>query len=398
MSPALDSVLTEAAAVERRSAIRRLLARPMLGQGEDPETYAAVVRHSRAIGTWFGEQTGWQLAVDESAGFVRLHKIAAAPGAGRPARRPTRDPKPLDRRRYTLLCLALAALDDRARQTTLKHLADAVTTHGHDLPDIDPFDATRFSERRAFVDALKLLAALGVIVERDGDADRYAQGGTADVLYDVDDRRLAQLVSAPNSPSMVEGPDELPVESYPDTEEGRRLRARHHVMRRLLDDPVVYYDDLTERERDWLAHSLRFVHDTLEEVGFTVERRAEGLCAVDADREVTDETFPDGNSTVKHAALLLAEELTERGRMGAGPLPDPDAHRHTARLVESYGKRCGWAAAYVEDPALLADRSLALLERFHLVRRVAGGWEPRPAIARYAPAAPGRTLWEEGTT
>ncbi len=31
---------------------------------------------------------------------------------------------------------------------------------------------------------------------------------------------------------------------------GQRLRARHRVMRRVLDEPVVYYDDLVERERE----------------------------------------------------------------------------------------------------------------------------------------------------
>jgi len=59
------------------------------------------------------------------------------------------------------------------------------------------------------------------------------------------------------------------------------------------------------------------------------------------------------------------------------------------RLCADVGARCGWRAAYVESApsaAALAAEALALLARFGLVRRVEGGWEPRPAIARFAPA------------
>lgn len=395
----LRDTLSRAAASERRHAVRALLRQPLLGQRDDPETYAAVVRHRRALVDWFAEHTGWSLVVDESGGVARLHKVPARPDATHPAV-VGRNGRAFNRRRYTLLCLALAALSERAGQTSLKHLVEAVEASSSEQSGIEPFDATRHSDRRAFVDALKLLAGLGLVTERDGDADRYANSGTGDALYDVDDRRLAQLIAAPSSPSLVDRPEDLPVEAYPDTEEGTRLRARHQVSRRLLDDPVVYYDELAERERDWITHSLRFVHDTLDrDVGLEVERRAEGLLAVDADRQLTDEVFPDGGSTVRHAALLFAEQLTGRVRAvrGSGDeecvviVSDAEATTIATDLVAGYGQRCGWSSAYREPDGgarLLARDALALLERFRLVIRRDGGWQPRPAIARFAPAVP----------
>lgn len=394
---------SEAALTERRRAIRALLARPLLGQREAPETYAAIVSHRRELTEWFAEHTGWQLVVDTSGGFARLHKTddrdddTRAATAGRQARA-------FDRRRYVLLCLALAALDERGGQTTLRHVAEAVGAHSREQDGIAAFDAARMTDRRALVDALKLLTELGVIAVRDGDDDRYALSGSGDALYDIDDRRIAQLIAAPSSPSLVDAPDKLPVETYPDSEEGQRLEARHRVMRRLLDEPVVYYDELSEGEHHWLAHSLRHVHTVLDgDVGFAVERRAEGLLAVDTDREVTDETFPDGSSTVKHAALLLAEQLGETvraTRQDASPdhvavpvVADADVEAMTRRLLDAYGERCGWSAAYRDrddGAAALAAEALALLRRFGLVARCDGGWRPRPAIARYVPAVPTR--------
>ena len=395
---AVTQALSEAAAAQRRQAIRRLLVRPLLGQREDPETFAAIIRHRRALVEWFAEHTGWHLAVDTSGGFARLHKTGDTRDATRPAVA-GRQARPFDRRRYTLLCLVLAALDATRGQTSLKDLAAAVVAHSRDLDGVPAFDATRMADRRAFVDALKLLDELAVISERDGDVDRYAVSGTGDALYDVDDRRIAQLVSAPASPSLVSSPDDLPVEVYPDTDDGLRLRARHRVMRRLLDEPVVYYDELDERELDWLTHSLRFAHDRCEDdVGLVVERRAEGLLTVDPEREVTDETFPDGSSTVKHAALLLAEQLCTRARgaVTAGQsvpvLGEAEVAALMTALIDGYARRCGWSRAYLESPhgpEDLAADALALLHRFGLVARSGDGWVARPAIARFAAAAPG---------
>ncbi|HUG83419.1 MAG TPA: TIGR02678 family protein [Euzebya sp.] len=381
---------------DRVRGIRALLRRPLLGQRDDPDAYAAIARHQREIAEWFGDHTGQTLVVDRSGGFARLHKVATRADRTRPAMTGGTRPRPFDRRRYTLVCLALAALDQASGQTTLRTLAEAVTALAAELPDVSSLDATRQSERRAFVDALRLLIDLGVVAERDGEVDDYVSHD-GDALLDVDDRRIGQLLSAPNAPSMVQGPGDLPVEVYPDTTEGRRTRARHRVMRRVLEDPVVYYADLEEAEQDWLRHSLGHVHDLVDRhVGLQVERRAEGLLAVDDAGELTDERFPDGGSTVKHAALLLAQQLTSL----AATAPDHDlvvTHEEVTaivgELVEAYADRCGWRQAYRDAAGQrsLAAEALELLAAFQLVDPVAGAWRPRPAIARFAAADPGTT-------
>lgn len=400
MSTDLRRVMDDAAAMERRDAIRHLLAHPLTGQREDQDQWAAIVRHRRALVDWFAEQPGWDLVVDESGGFARLHKSPAHADITRPARAVTSSKRAFDRRRYTLWCLVLAQLDAGEGQTTLRHLAIGVTDRSRDLEQVSAFDATRYGERRALVDVLRVLVDLGVLRERDGDTERFASSDTGDALYDVDDRRIAHLVAAPSSPSLVERPEDLPVEVYSDTDEGRRLRARHRVFRRLLDDPVMHYDDLDERELDWTVHSLGFVHEVLDrDVGLVVERRAEGMLTVDPAKQVTDETFPDGNSTVKHAALLLAEVMTDRVRQRRAESPDEvrmiipadGVVELTGALVDAYAAPCNWAARYREaEPEVLAIEAMELLERFGLVRRhdhtSPPGWEPRPALARFAPA------------
>lgn len=400
MNP-LAATLETVQQAERRAAIRQLLRRPLTSAHEAPDAFPAIVRHREWLARWFAEQAGWKLAVHPSGGFARLYKVPSAPDATRPGR--VSGKAAFDRRRYVLLCLALAALDEAAAQTTIKRLAELVEHLSRDETGIGRFDPNLFSERRAFVDVLRWLVEHGVLCVRDGDAERWAQDQDGDALYDVSERLLGHLVAAPVPPALAAGPADLLREPYPETDEGDRLQARHRLFRQLLDDPVVYYDDLPAREYEWLDHSRGFVYRRLaDDVGLRIERRREGLATIDPEGELSDTLFPDGGSTVKHAALLLAEQITERARprpAAAESLDGPDpveigedeVAAWTAALQADYGERCRWSRQYPpggDGSRRLAEGAMALLESFRLVVRTARGWRPRAAIARFAPAAP----------
>ncbi len=388
MSEAL-TLHEEATRAERRRALRSLLAQPLLLQERDPETFAAVVRHRAELGRWFTEHAGWPLVVEAGAGYARLMKRPARPDGSRPAQLPGKPP--FDRRRYTLLALTLAALDDGPAQTTLARLAEAVRELSQEDTALAPFDSDQHAERVAFVDVLRLLGAWGVLVLRDGDADRYARSREGDALYDVRERLLGQLLACPVPPALGGAPDRIAAEELGHTEEGERLRGRQEVFRRLLDDPVVYLEDLAPRAQEWLEGGRGFVYERLErDVGLAVERRREGLAAVDPEGELTDIPFPDGGSTVKHAALLLCEWLTDRARAQSPQVAMAQIVLRVAELRAEYGSR--WSKEYEdgeEGAARLARDAMALLAGFGLAVPAPGadGWSARPAAARFAPSA-----------
>ncbi len=381
----------EARAVERRRVLRRLVATPLLLADRDPDAFAAVVRHRAELSRWFAENAGWTLLVDASAGHARLMKRPARPDSTRPARAPGKGA--FDRRRYALLCLVLAALDDEPAQVTLARLAEAVRDLSLDEPELRPFDPGLASERHAFVDVVRLLADLGVLALRDGDAERYARSREGDALYDVRERLLSQLLAASRPPALAGTPERMREEERGETEEGERTRARQEVFRRLLDDPVLYLDDLDERAREWLQGGSGFVYDRLlRDVGLSTERRAEGLAAIDPEGTLTDTAFPEGSSTVKHAALLLCEWLADRARRaraaGAEDAPAP-FDEVVARVAALRGDHAGrWSKEYEDGDAGAADLAtdaLRLLMGFGLGARVDGGFVARPAAARFSP-------------
>jgi uncharacterized protein (TIGR02678 family) len=368
---------------DRRSAIRSLLASPLLLEGRDSEAFRRVSRHSAWLIRWFDENPGWRLSVEPGAGFARLCKIPPKRAGARAAR--TRAGLPFDRRRYVLLSLALSSLSELAGQTTVRQLADLVREAGEAEGGLEPFEPDRGAERRALVDALLFLADQGVLRARDGDAEGYVRNPEGDALYDVNDRLLVHFLGSGE-------------ELLPETEEGRKIRARHEVFRAVLDEPVLYLEDLGAEAREWFNRSSGWLYERLsEDAGLIVERRLEGLATIDPAGEVSDELFPDGGSTVKHAALLLAEQIAEPARRHRDIGLD-EVERIVGLLLSSYSADCGWSRQYPCDAAgaaNLAADAMALLERFGLARRGAAGWRALPAVARIQPGAPGDGTSEE---
>ncbi|MDP9791646.1 uncharacterized protein (TIGR02678 family) [Catenuloplanes nepalensis] len=384
----LRSELDRQRGTERAQAIRALLARPLLTRAADPDDFFLVARHAAELVPWFEEHTGWRLSVEARQGYARLAKVSARPDGTRPARRLRGNRDPFDRRRYALFCVLAAELLT-GQVTTIGILAGRLTQATAVEPVIPTFDSASREDRRAYVDALMMLERFGALTATDGSTDAYLEHADAKVLYRVDATRLARLLAAPQAPSRLPGPDVAALvreDRYDDDAE----RLRHSLVRRLLDDPVVYFDELTEAERAYATGvaGRRVIRAAVEEAGLQLEERAEGMLAIDPDAVATDERFPAENSVPAQTALLLLDSI-----LAAHPEPVPRtvlADRIAARFAELPA----WARTYRSDGGAqrLLGEALAVLERFKLT--IDGeAIRVRPAAARYAaaPAASAKT-------
>ncbi len=384
---------------ERQRAVRALLRHPLItATGAHAAEFLLVRRHADWLRRWFVRHPGWSLRLD--ADFARLRKT---PATLDDATRPARDPKSggaFSRRRYVLFCLFLAALERSDRQNTLGSLADRVV----ELVRADPaladagiqFDLRSQDERRDLVQVARLLLDLQVLRRVHGDEGQFlAERG--DVLYTIHRPLLSALVNVRRGPSTVENDDfeqrlaAIVEEPSPDTEEGRNRRVRSRLVRWLLDDPVMYYEDLNEEELAYLASQRgRVLREIEEGSGLVAEVRAEGMAMVDDRGDLTDAGLPE-EGTDGHFALLLAEFLARHIRRDrSATVGYAVLQQHASALIAEH--RGHWRKATAEPGAEveLVEQTMVLFEALRLVRRAEDGVRPLPAIARYAAGEPTR--------
>jgi uncharacterized protein (TIGR02678 family) len=369
---------------QRRTALRALLVKPLLLADTDCETLILVRRHLPELREWLSRETGWRLAADSET--ARLFKTApTCSDASHPARGHNKEP--FGRRRYVALCLALSALARADAQTTLGGLADDVLTAAAE-PELA---ATGFrltldnrADRSDLVAVVRLLLGWGVLSRVAGDEDAYLSAGT-DVLYDVRRPVLSVLLSGTRGPSTVTAATfpgrlaELTAEPVAESDELRNQMLRRRLTRRLLEDPVVYYDELDEDERTYLLSQRRAIVRRIEEAtGLIPEMRAEGIAMVDPDDELTDVRMPE-QRTDGHVTLLVAEYLA---RMDQAVLSD--LHAFVRQMATDHATY--WRKGVTEPGAETELLAIALekLSALRLVEVDGHVIRSRPAIARFA--------------
>lgn len=333
--------------------VRLLLARPLVAAVYDHDGFDLIRRRREPIMKWFDYYCGWRVHVEPRAGYARLFKTTQRPDCTRPL---------FDRRRYMLLCLVCAEL--LASPTTT---VDVLTTRIRQAAAADglpSFDLGRRSDRTALADVLTFLEENGVI-----------EGGEH---LRADPSLITRLLAAPVPPSTVDSIEDLTRETRYESAH-RSLWQRHSTMRRLIDDPVVYRDELTASQLAFLTSPTgrKVVQTGIGLAGCTLEERAEGFLVVDADAIATDTRFPDDDSNAKVAALLLLDRLAQ------GPARFEDLVEEAHELLIKFRN---WAKAYQSDGGAgrLAAEGLALLEAFGLARTENGTVRRLPAAARYA--------------
>lgn len=371
-------------------AARVLLKRPLL-LSTDGDRFRLVRAQLSELRAWFDSNTGWRLHADSEV--IRLYKEPSTANDQTHSARDPRTGNAFGRRRYTLLCLALAALERADAQTPLGRLAEQVLllANGPTLADTEiEFTLNGRDQKADLVAVVRLLLDWGVLERVTGDEEEYVRG-TGDVLYDVSRRVLSQLLVARRGPSTVpEGSFEeklrvLVSAETPDSPDLVNRLIRHRLTRRLLDDPVLYLDELTPSEADYLLRQRGAIVRRIGELtGLLPEIRREGIAMVDLDDDLTDVKMPD-TGTTGHLTLLLAEHLASE--------PDrehlvTDLEAVTGRLAQQH--RSYWRKSATEPGAEVALTRAALdrLAALRLVRLSRDRVRPLPAIARFTVAEP----------
>lgn len=381
---------------ERQEALRALLMRPLMNS--DSEMFPAVRRHAEYLRDWFAREAGWPLHIERDG--ARLYK--------RPAdlKDASRGLKDFDKRRYVLLCLACAVLERADTQITLALLGETLLKWADDPLLVArgfTYSLESRAERGELVTVCKALLDLGVLNRVAGDEDAYVQapGAEADALYDINRRQLSGVLAAVRGPStwpagespisLEERLHSLVDEHVPDTDEGRRTAVRRYIARRLLDDPVLYVDELPDDAHGYFLNQRGAIATRLADgTGTSPEQRAEGLAMVDEEGELTDLAMP-AEGTDAHVTLLVAELLCSRHRQQvSAEVPFPNRYSmsliaaHLGDIREAYGKYWRRSAREAGSEGELAETAVKRLQMLRLVHREDDWVVPLPALARFS--------------
>jgi uncharacterized protein (TIGR02678 family) len=384
----LADVLAHQREEEHERALRAILMHPLLLAGS-PE-FALVRRHARYLREWLTRETGWSLQVEREC--ARLYKRPAD------AADATRGIEQYDRERYVLLCLACAVLERAEGQITLRALGERLLEAAADpLLAEHGFSCTLATvrERRNLVQVCRLLLSLGVLVRVAGDEEGYVnQSGTADVLYDVHRRVLAALPASTRGASLIAATHpELQFDGFlaalleeyvVDSPDGHRMAVRHRLARRLLDDPVVYLDELAPEEHDYFMNQRGPMAARLAQAtGLVAESRAEGVALVDPQSELSDEFMP-ATGTEAHITLLVAEHLGAAREQGDRLYSLRELATFISGAANRYGRYWRKSAREPGAELALAEQAVERLAALRLVRRLEEGIQTRPALLRYS--------------
>ena len=368
---------------ERGTAVRALLRNPMLPScGETAEDYAIVRRHAEWLKEWFTKFPAWTLYVDKDV--ARLRKV---PADFLDETRPAVDRDSgtaFSRRRYSLVCLALAALERSDRQIPLRQIARSVAEFA--VADRRQssvgliFDAESYDHRRDLLYAIRLLVQQGVLQPLNGDENNFLnRSETGDVVYTINRPVLASILNVTQSASVADNSEpqkqsaaraaRLTGEIVCSSEETRSQWIRARLVRTLLDDPVLYFDDLNAEERHYFeSHRAFLLREICGATGLVAEVRREGIALVDGDGDLVDVRLPE-DSADGPLSLFLVQWLAERYRTSPGE----------AIPVSAIEAACPESAhtQFVQDA----------LHRFHalrLIRRMPDAVLPLAACSRYA--------------
>ncbi len=408
---------------DRQMAVQALLNRPFVSRQHDPETYQLVREHFRTLRDWFHEQTGWALIVTRQ--FAKLEKT---PGRYQSwmAIEGFRDGR--DYGYFTYGLWFLEGLNE-GQQFLLSEMVEAIREH---LVAAGLFvDWTVYDHRMSMARALKKLRELDVLVAVEGDETDWARVGDADVLYQASSlsryvlQRLPDDIGDFASITMEEGDGPADSSSHhaaDDASDGinvrdsdnsgyqdaqadplqhlessdvfATVRRRHRVMRRLLQEPVVYDWQWTEDERRYVQTQRASIIDRMESLtGLQGRRFREGLLFVWPDLTSESSLFPT-LGVRSDIALLISAALAKRLQ---GPTVQYDSDEngcyHLTRsdmesLVREVREASGdyWSKEYRElSTSRVAEDAIAHICEWNLgAHSDGGGLVAYPALLRWA--------------
>ncbi|MFE7529246.1 DUF2398 family protein [Kitasatospora sp. NPDC057542] len=370
--------------MEASEACRLLMRRPWLWSGRDDAAIEAVHRFEDEVRSLVRDLQ-WRLVVEPDT--VRLSKSP-----------PLRSGERLlfEASVCLWMWLCVAAIEQLPFVT---RTADLVSGAREVAGEAEIVCTGSLEELRRLRCGIEMLCERGVVEVLDGTLEELEDPDVSALLKLRHDRMLWLVANA--GPLHADGTWMVdPLAEPREWIEGCAAEAGTgaRVLRRLVDDTVVHWADLSLPEAHWLRTQLDGkVAEVAEALGMWVEERAEGVALVlDGEHAALQgHSFPQ-RGTLQHAAVLTRDYVLASGRTDGAGCPGPGWR---AVAAESVGEQLArwarthrwWSDAYRFNIPLLVLEVRKFWTRLGLLRVACGyidTWWLSPATARWAGPCP----------
>ncbi|QJX79959.1 TIGR02678 family protein [Priestia megaterium] len=343
-----------------RKGITALMENFWIQKKNNPDEYMLIKRHKRVIKNYFSDYFGYQLFTG-----IDLFKVEKVPYQAEVWMGIQDFKEPID---YSIFVAILAYLEDKAKDDLflISTMADYVKNFFRNELEVK---WEIHSHRLSFYRAMKYAQSMDLIESLEGEIERYKTDKEEEILYrpTLISKYYMRLFSKPIQEFQSNADILTDRWRYPSQE----LEGKDHLQslnRRLFFSPVVYKDELTDREKKYLNQQTRMVEDIPKYTNFELEIYRNELLLISTEKNVTGQQHP-GLKTISDVVLQFSA-LVKRKIKELSDEEFPDAEFVVGRrrfdqwfeeLKEKFGH--GWSKEFREAyPDDIANKVLRYLE------------------------------------
>lgn len=209
---------------------------------------------------------------------------------------------------YQMLCYVLMFLEDKEReeQFVLSSLTEYITSQ------FEGIDWTSFTTRRQLVRVIKYCLSQYILIQTDGDEDKYASDITTEVLYENTGTSRYFLRNFVKDIMEYEKPSDFESSEWIDMDEDRGIIRKQRIYRKLLLSPGVYRND---NENEDFLYIRNYRNQISKEMGnlFSCNlhvHKSSAYVVLEDDCNM-GKTFPS-NNTLSDLVLMVNEKIMKQ--------------------------------------------------------------------------------------
>lgn len=303
-----------------------------------PEIFRGIVNNQKFIRKYMMENFGYRLRVDTE--IAKLEKI---PYYKREWLAIDVFKDELD---YALYMALLANLEKKSSDDgfLLSVLIEDVRNF---MTDIFEIDWKLRHQRESFARVLLYAQGIGIIRHLDGDIENFRKFENAEVLYRTTNLVKYQFRNLTKPVDSFVSEEELLHDGFD------KDNPKHNLFRKLLFEPVVFFNELTEEENDYLMRNYQHVKMQISQyTPYSIERMFQCVYLVRKEKKNSGCQYPNSrrniSNMVAQVAYTLQQELKNRVEkpMGLLILKNSEFEELLTKVKENFS--AAWSTDYRE--------------------------------------------------